>query len=187
MRQTKSIKIIGIGDSGEHAIHQIASQGLHNVACMAVNTHAQWPVPDLNVPRYVIGRIGTGGDMQMGRKLAQEHRDLLHGLLQDADEIYLMCGMGGGTGSGAAPVIARMARSLDAYVYAAVTEPLPYEGDQRRRNAEAGIAALKEIASELDVVRRRDLMRLLEQIPVMSQVSRLMTGALVWHTLSRLL
>jgi cell division protein FtsZ len=186
MAQSARIKIVGIGDSGEYAIHQIAAYALRNLECMAINTHWQWPVPDLNVPRHVIGRNGTAGNLEMGRKLAQDHQDMLRTLLQGAEEVYLVCGMGGGTGSGVAPVLAEMARSMDAYVYAAVTEPLPYEGTQRQRAAETGIAALKTIVVDLDVVRARDLMRFLEPTPERRQVMRLMTGALVWHTLSQL-
>lgn len=153
-RYIAKIKLIGVGGAGCNTINYAQSFEILGVECIAVNTDAQ--VLQLNsAPEKVqIGAeltrgLGAGGDPEIGRKAAEESREHLKEYLRDADMVFITCGEGGGTGTGASPVIAEEAKNAGALVVAVVTRPFEHEGVWRMNNAVRGIEELKEIVDTL--------------------------------------
>src|SRR5882757_10882904 len=141
------IKVIGAGGCGGNAIDHMIASGLRNVEFMAVNTDTQ-ALQNSSAPRRIqIGQTltrgrGTGGNPDLGRKAALEDEERLRELLSDAEMVFVTAGMGGGTGTGAAPVIARLARQAGALTVGVVTKPFAFEGRRRMRQADEGLEEL---------------------------------------------
>ena len=143
------IKVIGVGGGGGNAINTMISAGLTGVEFIAMNTDSQDLRRSLATRRFQLGSqltkgLGAGANPEVGREAALEDRDRVAELVVGADMVFVTAGMGGGTGTGAAPVIAQVARSCDALTIAVVTKPFFFEGKRRRRQAEEGITALKQ-------------------------------------------
>ncbi|TNE88565.1 MAG: cell division protein FtsZ [Deltaproteobacteria bacterium] len=145
--QGARIKVIGVGGGGGNAINTMISSGLTGVEFIAMNTDAQDLRRSLAPRRFQLGTqltkgLGAGADPEVGREAALEDRDRVAELVVGADMVFVTAGMGGGTGTGAAPVIAQVARECGALTVAVVTRPFFFEGKRRRRQAEEGIESL---------------------------------------------
>lgn len=143
------IKVVGVGGGGSNAVNCMVSSGVKGVEFIAVNTDAQALSKSLAPVRIQIGSratrgLGAGARPDIGEKAAEENRDEILQALEGADMVFIAAGMGGGTGTGAAPIVAECAKSLGALTVAVVTRPFEYEGRMRQRRAEAGIAELRK-------------------------------------------
>jgi len=142
------IKVIGVGGGGTNAVARMYKQRIPGVEYVAVNTDAQHllhvDVPvKLRMGDKITRGLGVGGDPELGREAAEESREDLYELLNGTDMVFLACGMGGGTGTGSAPVIAEIARETGALTIATVTKPFSFEGRQRIAQADEGVARLR--------------------------------------------
>ena len=151
------IKVIGVGGGGSNAVNRMINEGVKGVEFITVNTDAQALELSKAPIRMQIGDkitkgLGAGSKAEIGEKAAQESQDELYAALEGADMVFVAAGMGGGTGTGAAPVIAELAREAGALTIGVVTRPFSVEGSQRRRVAEEGLARLKEQVDTLIVV-----------------------------------
>jgi cell division protein FtsZ len=144
------IKVIGVGGGGCNAVARMAAQGLNGVEFYAMNTDLQ-ALTACNVPNKlqlgvkVTNGLGAGANAEIGRQAALENTDRIIEILQGADMVFVTAGLGGGTGTGAAPVIASLARELDALTVAVVTKPFAFEGRKRMKLAEEGLAKLASV------------------------------------------
>ncbi|MFI7589411.1 cell division protein FtsZ [Spongisporangium articulatum] len=143
------IKVVGIGGGGVNAVNRMIEVGLKGVEFIAINTDAQALLMSdadvkLDVGRELTRGLGAGADPEVGRKAAEDHAEEIEEVLKGADMVFVTAGEGGGTGTGGAPVVARMARSLGALTIGVVTRPFTFEGRRRSTQAESGIAALRE-------------------------------------------
>ncbi len=143
------IKVIGVGGGGVNAVNRMIESGLRGVEFVAVNTDAQALLMSdadakLDIGRDLTRGLGAGSDPDIGRQAAEEHRDEIEQVLEGSDMVFVTAGEGGGTGTGAAPVIAELAKSLGALTIAVVTRPFGFEGRRRAVQAENGIVNLKE-------------------------------------------
>lgn len=146
-QQTAMIKVVGVGGGGSNAVNRMIESGIHGVEFIAMNTDVQ--VLDLaTAPKKVqLGAnltrgLGAGGNPEIGKSAAEESRNEIRKALEGADMVFVTAGMGGGTGTGAAPVIADLAREIGALTVAVVTRPFSFEGPRRSRLAEQGVTSL---------------------------------------------
>jgi cell division protein FtsZ len=143
------IKVVGVGGGGVNAVNRMIDAGLKGVEFIAVNTDAQALLMSdadikLDIGRELTRGLGAGSDPEVGRLAAEEHRQEIEEVLQGADMVFITAGKGGGTGTGAAPVIAEIAKGIGALTIGVVTRPFAFEGRRRSVQAEAGIQRLKE-------------------------------------------
>src|ERR1022692_1662159 len=160
-------KVIGVGGGGCNAVARMVQEGLEGVEFYAMNTDLQalsaCPVPNkLQIGAKVTNGLGAGSNPEVGRRAALENTDSIVEILQGADMVFVTAGLGGGTGTGAAPVIAALARELDALVVAVVTKPFGFEGSRRKKAAEEGLA---QLAATVDSVIAIPNDRLLSLVP----------------------
>ncbi|MGQ9552764.1 MAG: cell division protein FtsZ [Anaerolineae bacterium] len=158
------IKIIGVGGGGTNAVNRMIDAGVQGVEFIAVNTDAQALMLSKSPKRIRIGDkvtkgMGAGGDPVIGQKAADESADELYDSLQGADMVFITAGEGGGTGTGAAPVVARIAREAGALTVAVVTKPFNFEGRRRAQVAEDGIKTLKENVDTIIVIPNERLLQ----------------------------
>ncbi len=152
-----SIKVVGVGGGGVNAVNNMLAAGLRGVEFLAVNTDAK-SLASSRAPHKVQiftqrrRGLGAGGDPAVGAQAAQEHEGALLDHLQGADMVFVATGLGGGTGTGAAPVIASLAAQLDALVVGVVSKPFGYEGAGRMQRAEAGLVELRKVADAVIVI-----------------------------------
>ncbi|MBN2171118.1 MAG: cell division protein FtsZ [Candidatus Krumholzibacteriota bacterium] len=151
---TATIKVVGVGGAGGNAVSRMIDAGLTGVDFVSINTDAQVLAESQALHRIQIGRkltkgLGSGGDPEMGRQAIEEDVDGVAEVLRGADMVFVTAGMGGGTGTGASPVVARLARQAGALTVGVVTKPFLFEGRQRMRAAEAG---LEELRAEVDTL-----------------------------------
>ncbi|NCF65323.1 MAG: cell division protein FtsZ [Chloroflexi bacterium] len=151
------IRVVGVGGGGSNAVNRMISENIAGVDFLAVNTDQQALMGSQAKQRIAIGDrttrgLGSGGDPEIGNKAAEESIEELHQVLQGSDMVFVTAGMGGGTGTGATPVVAKVARDVDALTIGVVTRPFTFEGAQRARQAEAGIEQLKEHVDTLIVI-----------------------------------
>jgi len=143
------IKVVGIGGGGVNAVNRMIEVGLKGVEFIAINTDAQALLMSdadvkLDVGRELTRGLGAGADPEVGRKAAEDHGEEIEEVLKGADMVFVTAGEGGGTGTGGAPVVARMARSLGALTIGVVTRPFTFEGRRRATQADSGISTLRE-------------------------------------------
>jgi cell division protein FtsZ len=143
------IKVIGVGGGGVNAVNRMIESGLRGVEFIAVNTDAQALLMSdadvkLDIGRELTRGLGAGSDPEVGRQAAEDHRAEIEEAIDGADMVFITAGEGGGTGTGAAPVVAEVAKSLGALTIAVVTRPFGFEGRRRAVQAENGIVQLKE-------------------------------------------
>jgi len=158
--QTESfakIRVVGVGGGGSNAVNRMIEEGMSGVDFVAVNTDAQALMLSDAPARVRIGDkltrgLGVGGDPEMGREAAEESVDELYEILEGSDMVFITAGMGGGTGTGASPVIARVANEVDALSIGVVTRPFNWEGSVRSQAAVRGIEHLKEQVDTLIVI-----------------------------------
>lgn len=151
------IKVVGVGGGGVNAVNRMIDVGLRGVEFIAINTDAQALLMSsaevkLDVGRELTRGLGAGADPEVGRQAAEDHVDEIEAALKGADMVFVTAGEGGGTGTGAAPVVARVARSLGALTIGVVTRPFTFEGRRRATNAETGIDALRDEVDTLIVI-----------------------------------
>src|SRR5580704_2216253 len=151
------IKVVGVGGGGVNAVNRMIDSGLRNVEFIAANTDAQALLMSdadlkLDLGRQLTRGLGAGSDPEVGRLAAEEHRVEIKEALQGADMVFITAGMGGGTGTGGAPVVAEVAKSLGALTIGVVTRPFTFEGRRRAMQADAGISKLKEKVDALIVI-----------------------------------
>ncbi|MFH5822586.1 cell division protein FtsZ [Georgenia sp. AZ-5] len=151
------IKVVGIGGGGVNAVNRMIEVGLKGVEFIAVNTDAQALLMSdadvkLDVGRELTRGLGAGADPEVGKKAAEDHAEEIEEVLRGADMVFVTAGEGGGTGTGGAPVVARIARSLSALTIGVVTRPFTFEGRRRGVQAESGIEALRAEVDTLIIV-----------------------------------
>ena len=166
-RKGARIKVVGVGGAGSNAVGRMYDEGLPGVEFYVMNTDAQAlaasRVPNkLQIGARVTGGLGAGSNPEVGRQSALEDTDAILDMLEGADMVFVTAGMGGGTGGGAAPVVARLARQLDALTVAIVTRPFSFEGARRMAQADACVA---ELASSVDILTTVPNERLLKVAP----------------------
>ncbi|MFG6401070.1 MULTISPECIES: cell division protein FtsZ [unclassified Microbacterium] len=151
------IKVVGVGGGGVNAVNRMIELGLRGVEFIAINTDAQALLMSdadvkLDVGRELTRGLGAGADPEVGRRAAEDHAEEIEEALSGADMVFVTAGEGGGTGTGGAPVVARIAKSIGALTIGVVTKPFSFEGRRRQSQAEAGVTKLKEEVDTLIVV-----------------------------------
>ncbi|MCL4528710.1 MAG: cell division protein FtsZ [Chloroflexi bacterium] len=148
------IKVIGVGGGGQNAVNRMIEEGIDGVEFIAANSDAQALTLSRAPIRVRLGDkltrgLGAGGDPEIGRKAAEESSDELYNVLKGADMVFVTAGMGGGTGTGAAPIVSQVAKECGALTIGVVTRPFTFEGGRRAQAAESGISKMKEHAHTL--------------------------------------
>ncbi len=151
------IRVVGVGGGGSNAINRMIAEGIVGVDFIAINTDRQAIMGSSAPQRLVIGErstrgLGAGGNPEIGQRAAEESLEELHELLRGSDMVFVTAGMGGGTGTGAVPLVAKVAREEGALTIGVVTRPFSFEGTKRSKVAETGIEALKEHSDTLIVI-----------------------------------
>lgn len=163
-----NIKVIGVGGGGGNAVNRMVSAGVNGVEFIAINTDAQALELSQAEKKIQIGQkatkgLGAGGNPSMGQKAAEESRDDIAAMLEGADMVFITCGMGGGSGTGAAPVVAELARQQGALSVGVVTRPFTFEGRRRWKQAEEGIQSFRETVDTLIVIPNDRLLNVVEK------------------------
>lgn len=171
--QFAKIKVIGVGGGGSNAINRMIESGLKGVEFIAVNTDAQALLHSMAPKRMQIGEkltrgLGAGARPEIGEKAAEENRDELIEALQGADMVFITAGMGGGTGTGAAPIVAECAREVGALTVGVVTKPFTFEGRKRAQKADSGIVNLKQHVDTIITIPNDRLLQVVDKkTPIM--------------------
>lgn len=165
LNNVADIKVIGVGGGGSNAVNRMIENGLAGVEFWTINTDAQALALSKAERRLQIGQkitrgLGAGGNPDVGRKAAEESRDDIIAALDGADMVFITAGMGGGTGTGAAPIIAQAARELGVLTVGVVTKPFQFEGAKRMKQAEEGVEALQKVVDTLIIIPNQNLFRL---------------------------
>jgi cell division protein FtsZ len=175
--QLATIKVIGVGGGGNNAVNRMIEHGVQGVDFIAVNTDAQALNLSKAELRMQIGGkltrgLGAGANPEVGKKAAEESREQIEEALKGADMVFVTAGMGGGTGTGAAPVIAQIARELGALTVGVVTRPFTFEGKKRATQAAGGIASMKEAVDTLIVIPNDRLLEIVDKSTPMLEAFR---------------
>jgi cell division protein FtsZ len=162
------IKVVGLGGAGCNAVTRMVREQIRGVEFVAMNTDAQQLAFTEAAVRIQLGErltrgMGAGGDSAIGAKAAEESRDLIKEVLTGADMVFVTAGMGGGTGTGSAPIVAEIAKQSGALTISIVTRPFSFEGNHRRKTAEAGIENLQEKVDTLVIIPNDRLLQLCDQ------------------------
>lgn len=162
------IKVIGVGGGGTNAVNRMIAEGLRGVDFVAINTDAQALVHSHAPQKIRIGEkltrgLGAGGDPIMGEKAAEESAEDLYDALVGSDMVFITAGMGGGTGTGAAPVVARIAKEAGALAIGFVTKPFTFEGTKRRKVADDGLGKIKEQVDTLIIIPNDRLLEVVDK------------------------
>jgi cell division protein FtsZ len=172
------IRVVGVGGGGLNAVNRMIEAGISQVEFIAVNTDIQQlrtceaPIK-LHIGRELTQGLGSGSDPDLGRKAAEEGYDQIKHVLRGSDMVFVTAGEGGGTGTGAAPVVARIAREVGALSVGIVTLPFRFEGTRRRSQAEAGIAELRQVCDTVIVIPNDRLLEVLERSTSMLDAFRI--------------
>lgn len=171
------IKVIGVGGGGNNAVNRMIEHGVQGVEFIAVNTDAQALLTSQADIKLQIGDkltrgLGAGANPEVGKKAAEESKEQIEETLQGADMVFVTAGMGGGTGTGAAPVIAQIARDLGALTVGVVTRPFSFEGRKRQSQALAGTATMKESVDTLIVIPNDRLLEIVDKNTPMLEAFR---------------
>ncbi|OZM58510.1 cell division protein FtsZ [Lottiidibacillus patelloidae] len=177
MESLATIKVIGVGGGGNNAVNRMIEHGVRGVEFIAVNTDAQALNLSKAETRMQIGGkltrgLGAGANPEVGKKAAEESREQIEEALSGADMVFVTAGMGGGTGTGAAPVIADIAKSIGALTVGVVTRPFTFEGRKRSSQAATGIEALKNSVDTLIVIPNDRLLEIVEKNTPMLEAFR---------------
>ncbi len=162
------IKVIGVGGGGCNAVNRMIDEGMQGIEFITVNTDAQALVMSKAHTKVRIGDktsrgLGAGGNPEVGKKSAEESSEELYEALKGSDMVFVTSGLGGGTGTGAAPIVAQIAKEVGALTIGVVTRPFTFEGAKRSQNAEQGIARLKEHADTLIVIPNDRLLQIVDK------------------------
>jgi cell division protein FtsZ len=175
--QMATIKVIGVGGGGNNAVNRMIEHGVQGVEFIAVNTDAQAlnlskAPTKLQIGAKLTRGLGAGANPEVGKKAAEESKEQIEEALKGADMVFVTAGMGGGTGTGAAPVIAQIARELGALTVGVVTRPFTFEGRKRATQAASGIAAMKEAVDTLIVIPNDRLLEIVDKNTPMLEAFR---------------
>jgi cell division protein FtsZ len=168
IQELTNIKVIGCGGGGSNAVNRMIVEGLKNVEFIAINTDKQaLLISDAN-QKIQIGEkltkgLGAGANPEIGKKAAEESREEITASVKGANMVFITAGMGGGTGTGAAPIVAEIAKSMEILTVGVVTKPFPFEGKRRMRHAEIGIANLKEKVDTLVIIPNERLLSMADK------------------------
>ncbi|MEG1255276.1 cell division protein FtsZ [Clostridium sp.] len=162
------IKVVGCGGGGNNAVNRMIEEGLKNVEFIGINTDKQALALSKAEFKIQLGDkltrgLGAGANPEIGRKAAEESKEEIVEALKGSDMVFITCGMGGGTGTGAAPVVAEIAKSMGILTVGVVTKPFPFEGRKRMIHAEAGIKALKESVDTLVTIPNERLLSVVDK------------------------
>lgn len=162
------IKVVGVGGGGCNAVNRMIAEGMQGIEFVAVNTDAQALQLSKAQTRVRIGDkstrgLGAGGNPEVGKKAAEESAEELYEVLKGSDMVFVTAGMGGGTGTGAAPIIAQIARENQALTIGVVTKPFMFEGNRRLQSAESGVANLKEHTDTLICIPNDRLLQIVDK------------------------
>ncbi|MGO9412123.1 MAG: cell division protein FtsZ [Spirochaetia bacterium] len=162
------IKVVGVGGGGSNAVNRMIAMGLKNVSFVAVNTdqqalHSSNAETRLAIGTKLTGGLGAGGIPEIGEKAALEDEERLQTLLKGSDMVFITAGMGGGTGTGAAPIVAKVARQIGALTVAVVTKPFDFEGKRKMQLAEEGIGKLRQEVDTLITIPNQHLLKIAEK------------------------
>ncbi|WP_102271539.1 cell division protein FtsZ [Cytobacillus massiliigabonensis] len=172
-----TIKVIGVGGGGNNAVNRMIEHGVQGVEFIAVNTDAQaLNLSKAEIKMQIGGKLtrglGAGANPEVGKKAAEESKEQIEEALKGADMVFVTAGMGGGTGTGAAPVIAQIARDLGALTVGVVTRPFTFEGRKRSTQAAGGIASMKEAVDTLIVIPNDRLLEIVDKSTPMLEAFR---------------
>src|SRR5574338_1520753 len=172
------IKVIGVGGGGCNAVNRMIEEGLQGIEFIAVNTDGQALLQSKAGTRVRVGDkvtrgLGAGGNPEVGRKAAEESADELYEVLKGSDMVFVTAGMGGGTGTGAAPIVAQVAKESGALTIGVVTRPFTFEGGRRMTSAEAGIAKMREHVHTLISIPNDRLLQLADKRASLQDAFRL--------------
>jgi cell division protein FtsZ len=159
------IKVVGVGGGGVNALNRMIESGLRGVEFVAINTDAQALLMSeahvkLDIGRELTRGLGAGADPEVGKRAAEDHEDEIEAALRGADMVFVTAGEGGGTGTGAAPIVARVAKRVGALTVGVVTKPFGFEGKRRMQQAEVGIEAIRVEVDTLIVVPNQRLLEI---------------------------
>ena len=162
------IKVVGVGGGGNNAVDRMITDNMNGVEFVAINTDIQDLSKSKSQTKVQIGEkltrgLGAGGNPEIGQKSAEETKEEIQKALNGADMVFITCGMGGGTGTGAAPKIAEISKSLGILTVGVVTKPFNFEGKKRMSNAEKGIADLKKFVDTLVVIPNQKLLAIIDK------------------------
>jgi len=168
MQELTNIKVIGCGGGGSNAVNRMIVEGLKNVEFIVINTDKQALMLSQANQKIQIGEkltkgLGAGANPEIGKKAAEESREEITAAIKGANMVFITAGMGGGTGTGAAPVVAEIAKSMDILTVGVVTKPFPFEGRRRMRHAEIGIENLKEKVDTLVIIPNERLLSMADK------------------------
>lgn len=168
MDQLATIKVVGVGGGGNNAVNRMIEDGVGGVEFIAVNTDAQAIQQSKAAIRMQIGQsltrgLGAGANPEIGKLAVEESYQQMEKALAGADMVFVTAGMGGGTGTGAAPAIAKIARKLGALTIGVVTRPFKFEGFKRAKNAESGIQAMREAVDTLIIIPNDRLLEIVDE------------------------
>jgi cell division protein FtsZ len=162
------IKVVGVGGGGCNAVNRMIEEGIQGVEFVAINTDAQALMLAKAPTRVRIGNkltrgLGAGGNPEIGRKSAEESAEDLYNVMKGADMVFVTAGLGGGTGTGAAPIVAQICKEVGALTIGVVTRPFAFEGNRRMQSCETGMAKLKEHADTLIVIPNDRLLQIMDK------------------------
>ncbi len=165
------ILVVGVGGSGGNAVNHMARQNLEGAVLAAVNTDAQHLEVSAAHYKLLIGEqvtngLGTGGDPEKGRQAAEASEEEIKELLQGFDMAFVTCGLGGGTGTGAGPVVAKIAKEMGLLVVGVVTKPFPFEGRKRMEKAKKGLERMREACDSIIVISNQKLLEQAQGVPI---------------------
>ncbi|MCM3691405.1 cell division protein FtsZ [Neobacillus niacini] len=168
MDHLANIKVVGVGGGGNNAVNRMIEDGVGGVEFIAVNTDSQAIRQSNAAIKMQIGSsltrgLGAGANPEIGRKAVEESKNQIEEVLAGADMVFVTAGMGGGTGTGAAPAIARIARKMGALTIGVVTRPFKFEGFKRAKNAESGINAMREAVDTLIIIPNDRLLEIVDK------------------------
>jgi len=168
MQELTNIKVVGCGGGGSNAVNRMIVEGLKNVEFIAINTDKQALLLSNANQKIQIGEkltkgLGAGANPEIGKKAAEESREEITASVKGANMVFITAGMGGGTGTGAAPIVAEIAKSMEILTVGVVTKPFPFEGKRRMRHAEIGIENLKEKVDTLVIIPNERLLSMADK------------------------
>lgn len=177
------IKVVGIGGCGRNAIGRMIECKIKGVEFIAINTDTQdlhncEASQKIHIGKNLTRGLGAGMNPEVGRQAAEENRDEIHEALKDADMVFITCGLGGGTGTGAAPVVAEVAKDSGALTIGVVTKPFSFEGIQRRKIAEQGLAALRDRVDTLITIPNDKLLQIIDKKTTLVESFRIVDDVL---------
>src|SRR6185503_5470218 len=162
------IRVIGVGGSGGNTVNHMVASQMQGVDFISINTDAQDLAKSKAKKKIHIGKtltrgLGAGMNSELGKQAAEETREEIQDAIKGSDMVFITCGMGGGTGTGAAPVVAKIARELGALTVGVVTRPFQFEGQQRQRLAEQGLVELKKAVDASIVIPNDKLLQIVSR------------------------